>query len=95
MSPDAVDQSEVILIDSRTHAQIVDHKIQESGVMARLGQMEMRKRRAYFRGQSARENGWVRVSPFYEDDGADMAWFAGYDGEPEPTMDAILVPVLA
>lgn len=77
-----------------TKAQAIDQKIQESGVMFRLGQMNARKQAAYRRGQIAKSTGMMRTSPYYEDSGRDTAWFAGYDGKEEPTLDAILVPVL-
>lgn len=35
-------------------------------------------------GVLARERGFARVSPYYEDDHADLHFFAGYDSDREP-----------
>jgi len=35
---------------------------------------------AWNRGKTDKSKGFVRVSPFYEDDVADYFWFAGWDG---------------
>jgi hypothetical protein len=75
-------------------AEIIQEKVQEVSVLMELGKVNARKQQAYRRGQIAKSKSFMRVSPYYEDDGADRAWFAGYDGKIEPTLDAILVPFL-
>jgi hypothetical protein len=35
--------------------------------------------KAHWRGESARGR-YMRVSPYYEDPGADVFWYAGFDG---------------
>jgi hypothetical protein len=77
-----------------TEAQLIDRKLQEAGVLLQLEAMNAKKHKCWRRGQTAKENGFARISPYYEDAGADAAWFAGYDGADEPTLDAVLVPVL-
>lgn len=52
--------------------------------MQALGRQFARERkneldRAWFRGQNAQKR-FLRVSPYYEDPGADLFWYAGYDG---------------
>lgn len=77
-----------------TEAEVIDRKMQEAGVMIQLQRANVVKSQAYRRGRTAREQGFMRVSPYYEDAGRETAWFAGYDGDVEPTLDALLVPVL-
>lgn len=75
-------------------AEIMQQKVQEANTLLHLRNANIRKQRAYRMGQVARELKRFRVSPFYEDAGREAAWFAGYDGKPEPTLDEILGPVI-
>lgn len=43
---------------------------------------------AWFKGNSARGR-YMRISPYYEDQGRDIFWFAGYDGV--SLQDAVLL----
>lgn len=40
------------------------------------------KRTAYDAGRKAKEHGWERLSPYYEDEVSDVYFFAGYDRLP-------------
>lgn len=75
-------------------AEVINDKLQEIGVTLELQRLNGRKLAAYRKGQVAKSVGMMRISPYYEDAGRDAAWFAGYDGKKEPTLDAILAPVL-
>lgn len=62
--------------------QFTPEQVQQA--MQALGRQIARDRKLYldkawFRGNSARGR-YFRLSPYYEDPGADIFWFAGYDG---------------
>jgi hypothetical protein len=51
------------------------------------------KNKAFYLGKSSKGRGFMRLSPFYEDETADFYWYAGYDGKTEEEMGLALVVV--
>jgi hypothetical protein len=49
--------------------------------------------KAYYLGKSSKGRGFIRLSPFYEDEQADVYWYGGYDGKTEEEMGLKLVVV--
>jgi len=48
---------------------------------------------AFYKGQSAKGRGFMRLSPFYEDEKADFYFYGGYDGKTEEDMGLALIVV--
>lgn len=51
------------------------------------------KHKAFYLGKSSKGRGFMRLSPFYEDEAADFYWYAGFDGKTEEEMGLSLVVV--
>ncbi len=50
-------------------------------------------RKAFYAGSSAKKRGFIRLSPFYEDEKADALFYGGYDGKTEEDMGLALIVV--
>jgi hypothetical protein len=74
--------------------EVVQQKADEVALLIEMKRLDRKKHTAYRCGARWRESGAMRVSPYYEDEAADAAFFAGFDGAPEPTLDELLSPVL-
>jgi hypothetical protein len=66
----------------------------EAALLIEMKRLDRKKHTAYLCGQRATSMGMMRVSPYYEDGAANAAFFAGFDGRDEPTLDELLAPVL-
>jgi hypothetical protein len=75
--------------------EIAKQAADEVALTIELKRLDIKKDTAYRCGQSAKDRGFGRLSPYYEDEAADKAFFAGYDGESKPTLDELLAPVLS
>jgi hypothetical protein len=96
--PSAEDLEAVAAEDSIREAtnkkEVVKQKADEVALLIEMKRLDRKKHTAYTCGERWKASGAMRVSPYYEDAAADAAFFAGFDGAPEPTLDELLSSVL-
>jgi hypothetical protein len=81
-------------VPKREQQELVKQAADEVALTVELKRLDIKKDTAYKCGQSAKARGFGRISPYYEDEAADRAFFAGFDGQLKPTLDELLAPVL-